>query len=329
MNEPIKASEFKNPEFASPAPVSIPLEWILGALRSGKKAIAAGLCLGALVGLGFGFFKPTVFSAVALYRVGQIEREFTPARKAEPQAAQAPTDTSTAEIQETRLIQSPAVAEAVVRRFNLHAPKNSFLSSIRTSLFGERSEQDRISATTRALLERLTVRNEPRSNLVNVSITADTSERAAAMANAIVEEYVQDRRRTAMAGRLAVKRLELSNELLTYGERHPEVISARANVAAIEKAAEALRHSSPQSAAELAASGLMDLARSDTRPVGLTLINCLGLGAFVGLLAGLGIALASAYFDWRHHHTIDRFLNSRHARFMSVGVPSNNKTGIG
>ncbi len=143
---------------------------------------------------------------------------------------------------EARLIRSLSMARRVAQRLKLDDDPGyttpGFLARLQGMITPAPASTTRNSALERAaqnLARQLKVVNDPRSYLINVSVTSNSPEWSATLANAAAVEYLNLRIVQKLRDDEGSARSALSDLRNTYGERHPLVERARAVLEASEK----------------------------------------------------------------------------------------------
>jgi uncharacterized protein involved in exopolysaccharide biosynthesis len=141
------------------------------------------------------------------------------------------------------------------------------------------------------LKSKLTVTYIPRSYLIQVSYTAPTPEGAAAVANALTSEFIRSERRKRLSEQVAAAASTLASLSATYGDKHPNIARAKADLEAVQTLLRGLTQAAaPMSENELADTGMVVPARANLASVNHGLRTIL-LGLVVGLLLGLSWAV--------------------------------------
>ena len=148
-----------------------------------------------------------------------------------------------AELVETksRVFQSHQLARQVLERLGVERLRplvaGSPLSAwLQETFYGDATrdpeyQQDR--AATR-LLRSLSVKTEPRIYQITVQCTAGDPELAALVANTFVAEYLRSSALQKLSGQRASAQAALSEQLATYGDKHPKVAGARLRLEAVD-----------------------------------------------------------------------------------------------
>ncbi|MGE0056202.1 MAG: Wzz/FepE/Etk N-terminal domain-containing protein [Hyphomicrobium sp.] len=240
--------------------------------------------------------SPT-YTARAIVQISSAQEPQTPTQQPIMVSPTAATDAAT-------FIGSESLAHRVVVRLGLDKLQqrswmdeiaqqwqNSRLNNLVPITYTIPTKED---AATKTLMKRLSVKNEPRSNIVTVDFISRSSLDAARIANAVVAEYVDAMRSQRIAARAEAARTALTNLRMTYGDQHPSVISAKDTLDQAERALRAEENRKPPDETELAATGYVVPARPNTLPSGLGSFNILGVALIFGLFLGILYAAFAA-----------------------------------
>ena len=202
---------------------------------------------------------------------------------------------------DARLIRSRLMARRVVERLHLvtdheFAPGPSSLSAIYSYATGGSAAEplDRtVERATEALTKQVTVSNDAKSYLISITAKATTPEKAAELANAFAAEYLQDRLLQKLRQGEAEALGALNLLLITYGEKHPSVIQANANLDSARKRIEIAQGSAEEQAglANFLPGQLVSAAQPSPFPTGPGKLFILALATLGALLAGVFCAL--------------------------------------
>lgn len=251
----------------------------------------AALLLG-LVGL---FFTEKRYTSEAVFQLDFARVDAAKAGAAPPTAAM---EAGALVEGEARIIRSRQMARRVVMRLGLDKPAANANQSIWSTIIdfirpSRDSASSRIDRATTELMKRVAVSNDTRSYLITISATANTPDKAADIANAFATEYLQDR--------LLQKLLEIEagaagtvGELeKTYGDKHPSVVQAKANLQAAREQVQREQQSAAQriGLANPLPSQLVSPAQPILVPTGPNSILILGLSVIGALAFGVGIAV--------------------------------------
>ncbi len=200
------------------------------------------------------------------------------------------------------LIRSEPMARRVAERLGLDAmptDPNSNMQRLNTNIVGPLSRKagappSRIDVSARQLMRNLKVKIEPRSSLITVTYASPSPEEAARIANAVVGELLRNQNIKKLTDRRALAEralLELSN---TFGDQHPRIARAEANLALAraQLLAEEQKGASVTEK-ELAETGKVVPAQAVTIPSGLGTVYLMILVLVAGGIAGIGFALLS------------------------------------
>lgn len=293
--DPIVNQQFKPAREFMPGLDLTPLHRTVSAIVRNTRLIV-GLPLAAMLVTAAAFGLSTShYVATAMLQVGLVETEPAAGTNTGTNQQLTPETLSNLEIRDTRILRSEGLANKVVTHLGLDKLVGPSRTQRLRAMFGfelspAELERDRLGRATADVMNRLSVKNEARTNLIQVSVTDTSPERAALTANAFVAEFVQAQRLKKLSANASLSRSKLGDAVLVYGDRHPTILAARAHLALEEERLERALKADPPGAAELTATGFVDLARPPTRSAGLGLTTLL----FLALLGGLTIAVAMA-----------------------------------
>jgi uncharacterized protein involved in exopolysaccharide biosynthesis len=298
MNTHVK--QFSKDEESISANPGLPLAQIMLAVVARRWSILAIVLAATIVGLVIGLMKAPVYSATAVVQVGLAERESPASVEQGSAPTPLPIELLDREIQEARLLQSESLAHQVVVRLGMDQAKSasllgSVMSAVAAYLPQRSAKVDLADVATRGLLSNLVVRNEPRSNLIAVTYTANSPDEAARLANAVVAEHIHARRTQILAARVANARSLVKDLSATYGAKHHLMGRANDAVVQAEGALERIQKAPPPTEAELAATGFVLPARAETTPMGLPLSSVVGLAAVAGVVLALLYVLTTEF----------------------------------
>lgn len=253
--------------------------------------VAAGLVL-AVLGI---LVVERRYSADAVIQLDFARED--PARKTPPSAAM---DAAILVEGEARLIRSAALARRVVTRLKLDEDPGyaslglfaRFLSVLRAPAAGAPSPS-KIDLAARRLAQQLTVTNDNRSYLINISIMSNSPEWSAKLANAFAVEYLNDRVIQRLREAEAGARGALGDARATYGEKHPSVIQANAQLAAAEARTREQEKLGAERPDELRPAPGQSFLKAEPVwiPAGPNSVAFLAIGLLGSLLAAIGLAL--------------------------------------
>lgn len=253
------------------------------------------LVLGTLWGLGSIVMLPKQYNAEAV-----ITLDFAAARAAAGAAAAAPAANLDAGILvegEARLIRSPMMTRRVAQRLKLDEDpaytSTGLLSQILRAFNPPADNAPTISKADIAaqkLARQIRVTNDTRAYLINIAIPSNSPEWSAKLANAFATEYMLHRSIQHLQGQEAAARQALQDARAIYGEKHPTVIQAKAQLDAIETR---MRVEQGKSYEEVSPpTGVSFLAAEPVWvPAGPNPIALMGMGVVGSLMAGLGLAI--------------------------------------
>lgn len=253
-----------------------------------KKTIAT-MCVvaTALAGIGLTLSGPS-YTSTAI-----VEPQFRGSASAgqEKGTGMQPLDPSVLLVGQIQFIRSQplprAIAEHLFGEGSKAIPAPGMLGSAVRWLLGSKPASAAEVAHGQ-LRSRLAVSYIPRSYLIQVSYTAPTREGAAAVANAVSGEFVRSEHRKRLLERAAAAAGALASLSTTYGDRHPHMVRAKADLEAAQASlSEDTEATAPMSEQELAATGTVVPAQAHQALVDRGLRTVL-FGLVMGLLIGLG-----------------------------------------
>jgi hypothetical protein len=201
---------------------------------------------------------------------------------------------------EARLIVSDTILPAAVKRLGLDSdPSNTKAPSwtsqgldwLRAMLFPEttrnKSPFDRMVAMLR---KRIEVVKDTRSYLISVSFTGASGDEAAEIVNAVTLEYLREKDIQRRQGAAQAAEDELTRQLAIYGEKHPKVLQAVADLSVARAALKAAMEpeGGPGTVVADESVRLATPSHTPTSPKGFTI---LALSFVLGLLAAIGLTV--------------------------------------
>jgi Mrp family chromosome partitioning ATPase len=199
---------------------------------------------------------------------------------------------------EANLIQSPAIALAVVKRLGLErdgqfAPSTSLFGrasgAVRAAVFPESALSTPLERAADSLRSKLRVTRDTRSYRISIGFTATSAEMAANVANAFALEYLNAKSIQRLSEAVLTASRELAQRSTVYGEKHPSFIRAAADVETARLRLQAAINR-PLGSDVVAGEGVT-LAEPSSAPSSPNGSVILGL-AFIGALAfGMGVAV--------------------------------------
>jgi uncharacterized protein involved in exopolysaccharide biosynthesis len=200
---------------------------------------------------------------------------------------------------QSRLLQSHQLAHRVVEYLGLERlrPEVSKRPWLLAKLYRDADDvpghQEDVAANE--LLRGLSVTNEPRAYLIVVGYTGGDAAIAALITNAFVAEFLRSNKLQGLYQQRSSAEATLSEQLATFGDKHPKVIEARMRLAAADDLLkEQLSKSSPeilQAAGENVTQAMAVLSGPNPKFV-------IGLFLLVGLVVGIGVALWLERVRW-------------------------------
>jgi capsular polysaccharide biosynthesis protein len=257
--------------------------WLIAKLIAGALVLAA-LLVSVL---------PRKYTAEALVQAQLFARGETVST-----TALASIDSASIVASEAHLIQSQAIARAVVKRLGLDsshefAAPTSLLGRVtgvvRSAIFPETALSEPLERATRNVRAKLTVTRDTRSYVISIAFTATSPEAAANIANAFAIEYFNAKLKQRLSEAVAAATRELAQRSAIYGEKHPSYIRAVADLQAARQRLQAALDATI--ANDVVAGEGVTLAEPNSAPSSPNGSAILGL-AFVGALVfGMGLAV--------------------------------------
>jgi len=209
----------------------------LHALWRGRKVIASFLAAGLVLSLLGLLLSTKRYTADAVVQLDFGQEETAAAKvKSPPVAAM---DAGVLVESEARLVRSEGMARRVVTRLRLDEDpayvSRGRLTRLMSALHlpgADAPGPSNIDLAARALGSRLSVTNDSRSYIINITITSNSPVESARLANAFAVEYLNDRVMQRLRASEASARSALADAVVIYGDKHPSLIQARANLAA-------------------------------------------------------------------------------------------------
>jgi uncharacterized protein involved in exopolysaccharide biosynthesis len=201
---------------------------------------------------------------------------------------------------EAHLLRSPVMVRTVVKRLRLDedaefvSPSSTYLKRLdwlRDALLPETivsSPLERAAARTR---QRLTVANDPRSYLISISFTAASPDKAATVANAFALEYVRAKTLQRLADAVAAANRKLVQQSATYGERHPSILQAKAELEAAQLRLQAAAKRTELAEREIGPTSGVTLAEPNPTPSSPRGGVILGLTFLTAVISSMGLAI--------------------------------------
>jgi uncharacterized protein involved in exopolysaccharide biosynthesis len=249
---------------------------------------------------------------VAALLVAVLPRRYTAEALVQPQLfsrAEAGSTTALASIDgaslvasEAALIQSPSVAKAVVKRLSLDeqakfARPGSLLGralrSLRAAILPETVLTSPTERAIRDVRDKLTVTRDTRSYLISVGFNAAFPEEAARVANAFALEYANTKVMQRLSEAVATASRELARASTIYGENHPSLLRAAAD---LELAKQRLQSATDRPVgSDLAPGEGITLAEPSSAPSSPRGTVIIGLVFFAALIFGVSLSVWIEY----------------------------------
>ena len=254
---------------------------------------------------------PRKYSAEALIYPNLFSRE-QGRREQERMVALASVDAVAIVNGEARLIRSDAFLRAVAKRLG-HVPEASMsrewamqsLDWLRATLLPQIRSHSPFDRMVAMLRDKVAVMNDTRSYIISISFTAPSPDEAARVVNAFLIQYLRDKAIQRGLERVNSAGAELQQQQAIYGDKHPKVLHAMAELQAARAAFEAMM--SPQDGAqdEIAGDQSISLAVPNQTPTSPNGFVIFGLCLLSALLAGICLAIWLDRRDGKRQHTID------------------------
>jgi uncharacterized protein involved in exopolysaccharide biosynthesis len=199
---------------------------------------------------------------------------------------------------EARFISSPAMVRAVVRRLGLGGDPEFVASStaffrgldwVKDAILPESVVNSPLERAASRVGKWLTVTNNPRSYLISVSFTCSSPEKAANIANAFAREYLKAKATQRQIDAVTMASLKLAQYSSTYGEKHPRVERAKAELMAARTRLQGAINA--ESAPGETLDGGVTLAESNPTPTSPRGYAILGVALALALTLGIGCAM--------------------------------------
>lgn len=257
---------------------------------------------------------PRKYSAEALI----YPRLFSPER--DKIVALASVDGAALVAGEARLIRSDAVLRAVALRLG-HDPGAKprswsalALDWFRAALLPETRNLSPFDRKVALLRNKVVVMNDMRSYLISISFTTSTADEAARIVNAFVTEYLRYKAKQRRLEKIDHAEVELRQQLAVYGDKHPKVLQAIAELDAERASVEFAMNPQDDDQDAVANDRSVRLAVPNQTPTSPKGSVILGLSFLLALLAGIGLALWRDRKNTEGKQTVDYLSASSRAR---------------
>ena len=166
---------------------------------------------------------------------------------------------------ETRLIGSPMMVRAVVKRLGLdHDPE--FAAPSLLEKLPRAIKLPPLERAARRVWKQLEVANDPRTYLISVSFTASTPEKAASVANTFALEYLRAKAMQGLVDMLTATNNKLAQQSPNYGEKHPGIVQLKEKLEAIRSRLQTVANSPAMSLRDIVRRGSINLADPNPTP---------------------------------------------------------------
>ena len=166
---------------------------------------------------------------------------------------------------ETRLIGSPMMVRAVVKRLGLDLDPEFSAPSLLEKL-PQAIKLSPLERAARRVWKQLEVANDPRTYLISVSFTASTPEKAASVANTFALEYLRAKAIQRLVDMLTATNNKLAQQSANYGEKHPGIVQLKEKLEAIRSRLQTVANSPAMSLRDIVRSGSVNLADPNPTP---------------------------------------------------------------
>ena len=184
------------------------------------------------------------------------------------------------------------MVRAVVRRLGLDDDPDFVAPSIFSELnwlidaiLPESVRKSRLEWAASRVSKRLVVTNNPRSYLISVSFTCSSPEKAAEIANAFALEYLRTKATQRLTDAITIAGRKLTLQSSIYGEKHPSVVRAKAELGAARIRLQEV------ATGEIASGSGLTLAEPNPTPTSPRGHVILGLALALALALGIGCAI--------------------------------------
>ena len=158
------------------------------------------------------------------------------------------------------------------------------------------TKPDEIDFAAGKLLSGLSVKSDPlRTYLITVRYTGKDSALAVAITNAFVAEFLRSSKLQALSQQRSETAAELSKLLPVLGDKHPKVVKAKMQLAALDDLLKQKAREAPEVLLKAAGENVTKAIAAPARPSPRFVI---GLFLFVGLVAGIVVALTLERRRW-------------------------------
>ena len=199
---------------------------------------------------------------------------------------------------ETRLIGSPMMVRAVVRRLGLDRDPEfaapdllDKLDWLRKAVLPSTIKRSPLEHAASRVKNKLEVANDPRSYLISVSFTASTPEKAASVANAFALEYLRAKAMQRLVDMLTATNDELAQQSASYGENHPGIVQLKEKLEAIRTRLQTVANSPAMSLRDIVRSGSVTLTDPDPRPSSPSEFQIFGLAVALAVVSSTWLAI--------------------------------------
>jgi uncharacterized protein involved in exopolysaccharide biosynthesis len=189
---------------------------------------------------------------------------------------------------------------AIVKRLGLDgdpefaaptSPVSQAVDRVWAAILPETQMPSPLERATASVRKKLTVTNDTRSYLISISFTAASPETAAKVANALAVEYLRGKTMQRLADAATAAHREFAQRSAIYGEKHPSVVRAYAELEVARARLEAAANRPDLTESEIVASEGIALAVPNPTPSSPKGLVILGLAFVSALVSGLGLAV--------------------------------------
>jgi uncharacterized protein involved in exopolysaccharide biosynthesis len=193
-----------------------------------------------------------------------------------------------------------AMVRTVVKRLELDrdpefaaptSPVSQAVDHVRAAILPETQTPSPLERAIASVRKRLTVTNDTRSYLISISFTAASPETAAKVANAFGVEYLSAKTTQRLADAATAAHREFAQRSAIYGEKHPSVVRADAELEAARVRLQAAANRPDLTESDIVAGEGITLAVPNPTPSSPKGLVILGLAFVCALVSGLGLAV--------------------------------------
>ena len=270
----------------------------LGQLYRRKLLIMAIIAIALALGIAALHVMPKRYTAEAYIRGGFVAPHAVATDQVSSGGPVLAFDASLVVETRARLFQSHQLARQVVEDLGLErlrpvVSQGKFSSWLHEKVYGDATTnapeyQEDMAAMK--LSRGLLVKTEPRVYLITLSYTAADPELAALITNTFVVEFLRATALQTLSEQRDSAQATLSQQLATFGDKHPKVIEARVRLATADSLFKAELGKSTEEILNGAGENIA-FAQANVVPSSPKPLLVIGLAFLVGLLASIGLAI--------------------------------------